>query len=716
MAAYSDSDSFSDNDSGLEYTGDASILDSYMSETVDDRPFGGKSHIADDLSAAGSSSSSVIPLSHAQQALPDLPTLESLSVPELQALLSHFVSDKEVIHTSDKLRLLELLTQAKTGDMSSTGVRVATLGDTDRLDFERDQIKIGKIIGSGDFGKVHTGTIGNDPCAIKVVEVRNGTTAYGTPISRIRAELAVLKTIRNKNVIGFRGSSTTPKGNIVIVMELANGDLGGCLSKNPRWRNSGALDRIQILLQIGRGLAWLHTRPSPIIHLDLKFDNILYVEPDSFKLSDFGLSAFLPEGYTYTRVTHVDKLPGNVAHMAPEVMQKLEFNAKADVYSFGILCWEVLKGNEWFKDIKQHLHQSGISTQGHSTPEAFKMLVKKAVSEKNFRPIIPLDWHPKIAEFLRSCWDSDPTARPTMEQIVTSLLPELAVAIRLSDIQKLVGQDELACRFWIANFEPALFMRMRHSFEASHQDAYTISGAIPWDKFWGLFSKSLRIESKYAQYIQLSLDAQSSVTLERFAQFIAAFGPFSDGRALAGRVFNTLCNRWFHPVIKSLDDTSQFLRGQRPGTFMVRYSTQPGFAFTIARVVEHLGAPKLVQTRIKRKTPTSPILILETKHPDLYHLEFSDLTALVQHPKVIQHLDLKSYVVFLSLGERLNTAPLDDGDAYGIVTVTDMFDQLSTSVDSSSGQSPTSSGSSYPSPLVGSTSTGFHRLRDDSDF
>ncbi len=89
--------------------------------------------------------------------------------------------------------------------------------------------------------------------------------------------------------------------------------------------------------------------------------------------------------------------------MAPEVMQFKEFNEKADVYSFGIVLWEILTRKEPFPH--------------HNNFEVFR----NAVCVKGERPEIPSDTEPSLKRLIESCWVGDPKLRPSFKEIIDQL-------------------------------------------------------------------------------------------------------------------------------------------------------------------------------------------------------------------------------------------------------------------------------------------------------
>jgi serine/threonine protein kinase len=145
-----------------------------------------------------------------------------------------------------------------------------------------------------------------------------------------------------------------------------------------------------------RGMAYLHSGNPPVLHRDLKSANILLDESYTAKVCDFGLSRLKAQESNMTGNC------GTVQWMAPEVLSNEAYNEKADVYSYGIICWELLTAECPFDGM---------------TPIQCAL----AVLNRNDRPEIPKWCPPALQALIRSCVKKDPNLRPTFEQIIVTL-------------------------------------------------------------------------------------------------------------------------------------------------------------------------------------------------------------------------------------------------------------------------------------------------------
>lgn len=157
--------------------------------------------------------------------------------------------------------------------------------------------------------------------------------------------------------------------------------------------------------QVASALAYMHAYHPPVMHRDLTPSNVLLTRDlQMAKVGDFGLAReTLSEGMTMTSAV------GNCVCMAPEVFTGGKYNASADVYSYGMLLYQLFV-NPW--DI----------CEGFS-PQVWASL---ASSERRRPPLDPLNalGMPALSELIQACWQHEPRARPTMQNIV-DFLPSL---------------------------------------------------------------------------------------------------------------------------------------------------------------------------------------------------------------------------------------------------------------------------------------------------
>lgn len=192
-------------------------------------------------------------------------------------------------------------------------------------------------IGSGTYGKVYRATLTNG----QLVAVKRAEQGSPQGDLEFKTEIELLSRVHHKNLVKLFGFCFE-KGELILIYEyVPNGTLKESLSGKSGirldWRR-----RIKVALGAARGLAYLHELASPpIIHRDIKSNNLLLDEHLNAKVSDFGLSKSLIDvgkGHITTEVK------GTMGYLDPEYYMTQKLNEKSDVYSFGVLMLELITG------------------------------------------------------------------------------------------------------------------------------------------------------------------------------------------------------------------------------------------------------------------------------------------------------------------------------------------------------------------------------------
>jgi len=203
--------------------------------------------------------------------------------------------------------------------------------------------------------------------------------------------------LRHPNVLQFLGTASNPP-EIVIIMEfMARGSLYRIIHDKtvdlpwPRIRN--------MALDVARGMNYLHCSDPIIIHRDLKSHNLLVDEHFKVKVCDFGLSTMVKRHQDrFTALTPV----GTPCWTAPEVLRNESYTERADVFSYGVVLWELVTREDPY--------------QGMPT---FQIVI--AVGQHKMRPLIPPVTMPALAQLMVECWSEDPNVRPPFSEIVSRL-------------------------------------------------------------------------------------------------------------------------------------------------------------------------------------------------------------------------------------------------------------------------------------------------------
>lgn len=250
------------------------------------------------------------------------------------------------------------------------------------------EVTLGDILGEGSFGKVYKAAFRGSTVAVKFLTERYSQAVQ----SDFDKEVAIMSRVDHPNIIFLIGVCTAPPQLCMVTEYAANGSLFDIIQKQ-RARFTAALLR-SICIDVASGMQALHSMTPPILHRDLKSLNVLLDENYRAIVCDFGLSKFKE-----TSVQSNKSPIGTPQWMAPEVMQSPTYGLEADVYSYGMILWELTHAAVPFSDIKHPLQ------------------IMLAVA-KGDRPAISSKCPLFMAQLMRRCWDQSPAARPTFQQIL----------------------------------------------------------------------------------------------------------------------------------------------------------------------------------------------------------------------------------------------------------------------------------------------------------
>lgn len=279
------------------------------------------------------------------------------------------------------------------GSTNSSAINKVDM-DTDSLDYEIlwEDLIIGEQIGQGSCGTVYHALWYGSDVAVKVFSRQEYSDDV---ILSFRQEVSLMKRLRHPNILLFMGAVTSPQRLCIVTEFLPRGSLFRLLQRNTTkldWRR-----RIHMAMDIARGMNYLHHCHPPIIHRDLKSSNLLVDKNWNVKVGDFGLSRIKHETYLTTKTGK-----GTPQWMAPEVLRNEQADEKSDIYSFGVVLWE-------------------ITTEKIPWDSLNSMQVIGAVGFMNQRLDIPKDVDPQWASLIESCWCSEPLSRPTFQEILDKL-------------------------------------------------------------------------------------------------------------------------------------------------------------------------------------------------------------------------------------------------------------------------------------------------------
>lgn len=271
-------------------------------------------------------------------------------------------------------------------------IRTPEMRPTKRVNCQKEAaeltVELHRQIGFGGASRVYLGVIKGtgEIVAVKKVSLKSGK------ISRkvVKLEIDILRKLNHLNLVQYRGYKMTKKECYIVLEYVAGGSLDQHLSE------TGALDEERaayIISQVLYGLEYLHTKR--ILHRDIKPGNILIGEDGrTVKLTDFGVSAQLIS-FEGTRTS----CTGTPWFVAPEVVQVRPYSYKADVWSVGSTCFEMVTGSRPWGDLNQVAAMYKTVTEGHP-------------------PLDELDISLECKDFLHACWTRDWKERPDVQMLL----------------------------------------------------------------------------------------------------------------------------------------------------------------------------------------------------------------------------------------------------------------------------------------------------------
>ncbi|KAG6701845.1 hypothetical protein I3842_07G006000 [Carya illinoinensis] len=281
-------------------------------------------------------------------------------------------------------------------ETSSNCIEIPSDG-TDVWEIDVRQLKTGNKVGSGSFGDLYKGTYFSQEVAIKVLKPERVNRRM---LGEFSQEVYIMRKVRHKNVVQFIGACTQPPNLCIVTEFMSRGSVYDFLHKQRGVFKLPSL--LKAAIDISKGMNYLHQ--NKIIHRDLKTANLLMDENEVIKVADFGLARVQAQSGVMTAET------GTYRWMSPEVIEHKAYDLKADVFSFGIVLWELLTGELPYSNLTPLQAAVGVVQQG-------------------LRPSIPKNTRPRLAELCERCWHQDAAQRPEFFEIV-EILQQMSDEVR----------------------------------------------------------------------------------------------------------------------------------------------------------------------------------------------------------------------------------------------------------------------------------------------
>ncbi|KAG5241975.1 G-type lectin S-receptor serine/threonine-protein kinase [Salix suchowensis] len=263
-------------------------------------------------------------------------------------------------------------------------------------------------LGKGSSGAVYKGTLYKGKKAIAVKRLEK---VVSESEREFQTEMRSIGKIHHKNLVRLLGYCTEDSHRLLVYEYMSNGSLAELLFRNeriPDWS-----DRVRIALDIAKGILYLHEEcEAPIIHCDIKPQNILMGDFWTAKISDFGLAKLLVPDQTRT-LTIARGTPG---YMAPEWTKiNTPTSVKVDVYSYGVVLLEIVFCRRNM-EINVSKPEEILLSQW-----AYELLVERELERLDLGEDVDRQKLEKMVMIGIWCIQDEPDLRPSMKNVVMML-------------------------------------------------------------------------------------------------------------------------------------------------------------------------------------------------------------------------------------------------------------------------------------------------------
>ena len=274
------------------------------------------------------------------------------------------------------------------------------------LSIPAEEIQLGERIGIGSYGEVHRGLWRGTEVAVKRFLDQDLSQHL---MREFETEVDLMRRLRHPNVILLMGAVTkTP--NLSIVTEfLHRGSLYKLLHRPQPPQVTAALSearRMRMALDVAKGMHYLHSCDPIIVHRDLKSPNLLVDKHWMVKVCDFGLSRMKNHTFLSSKSN-----AGTPEWMAPEVLRNEPSDEKSDIWSYGVIFWELLTLKEPWNGLNPMQVVGAVGFSGNSLA-------------------IPEDARPEAKSLCEDCFRGNAKDRPSFLEIQKRLRPMQAMITR----------------------------------------------------------------------------------------------------------------------------------------------------------------------------------------------------------------------------------------------------------------------------------------------
>ncbi|KAL7721745.1 Protein kinase [Entamoeba marina] len=296
-----------------------------------------------------------------------------------------------------------------------------------------DYVRRGEPVGEGSFGIVYQSSLSSQHAqqrqysfqrvAIKVLKEQN---LRNDEKEQFMVEMSILSQLSHPNIVTFFKACVNVPFLSILTEYISNGTLRHYLQT----QSLSLLRGLSIMKQIASGMSYLHNHEPIILHLDLKSDNILVSGNGVIKITDFGLSFFVNENAPHKNNRVIRGTPG---YCSPESIDVSLFNSlppemkkKSDIFSFGIVFWEVVNTCYVYHYSKPYEEYPNIIQNPYA--------LMNQISSDIFmlRPSLPSQCDSDVSTLIEMCYAHHYDSRPDFNDIL-DLLEEYIAILRVKE-------------------------------------------------------------------------------------------------------------------------------------------------------------------------------------------------------------------------------------------------------------------------------------------
>ncbi|CAI0408220.1 unnamed protein product [Linum tenue] len=308
-------------------------------------------------------------------------------------------------------------------------------------------------IGQGGYGKVYKGVLGDGTTVVAIKRARQGSL---TSEKEFFTEIELLSRLHHRNLVSLLGYCDEQGEQMLVYEYMPNGSIHDLLcGRHEKAASLGT--RLTIALGAAKGILYLHAEADPpIIHRDIKANNILLDSKLTPKVSDFGISRLVPkttddetdDGYgSYGESSSAPistAVKGTPGYVDPEYFRSHKLTEKSDVYSMGIVLLELVSGMQPISHGKNIVREVSL---------AWETGMMESIVDRRLGPSYPRGCAYRFMGLGLRCSHDDPKARPTMSEVVREL-EDLCSSMTSSDGQ--LEEGDVAGGKWSYGSAPAM--------------------------------------------------------------------------------------------------------------------------------------------------------------------------------------------------------------------------------------------------------------------